>query len=77
MRSNSVCCCFKFLNNNILPFLFFLPTLFLQSICSGAFPALRILHLDEIALTSQVAARIVDGLAKGCEGLEVLVLGEC
>jgi len=59
-----------------LPFLFFVPTLLLQSISSGAFPALRILHLDEVALTSKVAARIVDGLAKKCDGLEVLVLGE-
>jgi hypothetical protein len=32
--------------------------------------------LDEVALTSKVAARIVDGLAKKCDGLEVLVLGE-
>jgi hypothetical protein len=53
-----------------------LPSFYTQAFGNKTFPDLRIFYLDDVKLTSPEAAKIVDGLAKGCRGLEVLVLGE-
>jgi hypothetical protein len=67
LRSNILL--FPFLLQSILPFL-------LQSLSSGAFPTLRLFALDEVRLTAHDAARFVEALAKGCEGVKVLKLGK-